>query len=1259
MPVGRSPPPNRLPPGQELTKCGVKRKKEGSTYKYFDETFRKSWLIIDTFTERNGFNPETGLITDSSQLPLGWEQKLKYPGDANETLLEDTSNRSELDKENSTPSPSQARDSGAIGKDTDKNSPEASATSTPSKDAETVHQKQLKLLNALEEWKNWAKRQNAIFAKKPPLPDWPELISTPNLRFWKQYLENSQVQELKDLLVERQVPAPMDLSDSDVGFSLHDSDRQLESRLSSLRVSSDEMRETHGRAVEFLERNLGRLREYKVSPVDPLDIPRMFDVLRNHSHKVKTEFLCLCERWENQKRSKPQQSSDLSHISLQLDKVYHNLRRLIRALIKKYMQYLAETAIPTMEYHYRDKMGINPGEKPVSVVASSIQSMAESWNSLFEDINQSSFEVIKEVQAESDPKTTSVAPSSRPYLYRSGPNRESIPPLPQGGEEQNVLKTDAAPNGGWRSNFWKSIDNLSSRLREKQEELALIRIRVSNEIDEEGNRLQRPALKMLRDKRDILGLEIQTLETELRLVNSGSIPRRQNDMSRAFAPGSSSTRFPTPGKEKNKTRRSISFADENPRNLEFRREEFESRATNRRGSSSRNHNRREDMRNERSTPRSRLRREFPAPERSATAPMLPPTNLTPAEMLERQTRREQEMHLSSSDEESAPFGRQDVADLSRNFGGARMRTAASGGSGDPYGNSNERPHRHRRNRNQNDRQHNDQHRGSPARSQSHRSYPRHGNAGDHTPPRNPRDGNGGEYPPYRREGGDGNKGPSRHNGNGRRNPPFPPNDPGGWGGGGGGSDPSDGGGSNSSSGQENTESDAESNRNVENHSYVNARDLVTELNRQDRSSEVWDGFEDVDSMEHFYRSLPRPWNIIPKTKGKKAEILKTIQMSIPETMLFAGKTKDGSYFDWRIQVLETIHRQALSVSDKILQLKRSVRLDKDMLRNIFSSTIFTATAYKNIIESLENTYGGDMRAHAFLRDRMFSGAKVDLDDLHGVSLVRTKIERYLEFVQAHRIQKIGDNLTILEMVLSNVFMKHQVLEFRKECMQLQYDDVHNLRTLANWLRYKETLLQWTERNWNPNLMGAKRAMKASTHKTTLVESIEGESSPTVLVAGTNSKSASHSKEKQDKRSTLLTAPESLGVATSSEESGPEGENQEETDSLDTLSDREHGFEDEVVTDDENTCLTVMGVKLPSCTFCSEGRHLLNKCEKFLKISVKDRFRFIQKEKRCANCLSPKHKTKECTSTYRCLTCGLNHHTLLHFTGIPDKAKNPS
>ena len=300
-----------------------------------------------------------------------------------------------------------------------------------------------------------------------------------------------------------------------------------------------------------------------------------------------------------------------------------------------------------------------------------------------------------------------------------------------------------------------------------------------------------------------------------------------------------------------------------------------------------------------------------------------------------------------------------------------------------------------------------------------------------------------------------------------------------------------------------------------------------------------------------------------------------------------------------------------------------------------------------------------MRAHAFLRDRMFSGVKVDLNDLDGVSLVRTRIEKYLEFVQAHRIQKIGDNLTILEMVLSNVFMKHQVLEFRKECMQLQYDDVHNLRTLAKWLRYKETLLQWTERNWNPNLMGTKRAIKASTHKTTLMESIESESSPTVLVAGTNSKSEPHSREKQNKRSTLLAAPESLEIAASSEESGPERENREETDSLDTLSDREHGFEDEVVTDDENTCLTAMGVKLPSCTFCGEGRHLLYKCEKFLKISVKDRFRFIQKEKRCANCLSPKHKTKECTSTYRCLTCGQSHHTLLHFTGIPDKAKNSS
>jgi hypothetical protein len=67
----------------------------------------------------------------------------------------------------------------------------------------------------------------------------------------------------------------------------------------------------------------------------------------------------------------------------------------------------------------------------------------------------------------------------------------------------------------------------------------------------------------------------------------------------------------------------------------------------------------------------------------------------------------------------------------------------------------------------------------------------------------------------------------------------------------------------------------------------------------------------------------------------------------------------------------------------------------------------------------------------------------------------------------------------------------------------------------------------------------------------------------------------------------------------------------------------------------------------SCTLCKE-KHLLYTCPKFQMKTIRERYDFVMDNKLCVNCLSPAHRSKQCTSLNRCKTCKGLHHTMLHF-----------
>ncbi len=67
----------------------------------------------------------------------------------------------------------------------------------------------------------------------------------------------------------------------------------------------------------------------------------------------------------------------------------------------------------------------------------------------------------------------------------------------------------------------------------------------------------------------------------------------------------------------------------------------------------------------------------------------------------------------------------------------------------------------------------------------------------------------------------------------------------------------------------------------------------------------------------------------------------------------------------------------------------------------------------------------------------------------------------------------------------------------------------------------------------------------------------------------------------------------------------------------------------------------------TCSVCSFPEHSLSKCSTFLGWDQNKRYKHCKDARKCLNCLSQSHNTKNCHSSFNCRHCGNRHHTLLH------------
>ena len=78
-----------------------------------------------------------------------------------------------------------------------------------------------------------------------------------------------------------------------------------------------------------------------------------------------------------------------------------------------------------------------------------------------------------------------------------------------------------------------------------------------------------------------------------------------------------------------------------------------------------------------------------------------------------------------------------------------------------------------------------------------------------------------------------------------------------------------------------------------------------------------------------------------------------------------------------------------------------------------------------------------------------------------------------------------------------------------------------------------------------------------------------------------------------------------------------------------------------------------------CVLCKTEKHPLHICPKLATLTVLQRLGHVKAKNLCTNCLAGGHPTTNCKSTYRCRSCGQQHHTTLHQESAAPPVNNAS
>ena len=1189
---GRSPPTKGLEPDDNVIPKKWDPENKRFQFKNLDSS---GYILRLTFIKKYGFDPETRVVKNAKAVPEFWKDKVDYQDEI------DGDNMGNNGENNDSPKGEKSKPTSATHQDRRSSGTSRHSFDSQQRGSPVFRDRTESEIKALTEWGDWAAVQRDIYAGDKEMINYS--VSSEAARMWQTSdVINEEIAELLNVNssgFDEHEDFYESFNDGDA--SKEELRKRLEARLSSLKLEANQMREIHAHAIDLLNRALVTMREEKIPSICPEDIPRLFKELCTLRRNIKLKYEVLCRCWRKQKNIDPRLSSDLSYVDKVLVHIYDQQKKSVQILIKQFMHYLAESVVPFNIHRNRAALGNTVDSAPHSVTGSS--SVRSFLGSSFDERMDHAH--VEERSHDGG---------------RNGRNTHRNKGKPRG-KGRNLFREDFMSQD--------ALDNLIKRteacLNSKRAELTSIQMQLDSNQDKNGRHLKKGEIKRLNKMKDIKLSVERELHAWLRSRNISQIPK----ITRILRSDSSPTML---------------RGDQRRSQMAFDADILASnRSSGRYGRSS------EHLRDVNTTPRTRLHQE-PLNESVSRSPTRLPNNLTTDQTMAYQTAHER-FH-SDPIPTVNPNVDQEYSSYFRDFPSAEGGASgvADGGYGDPRDDTNRRGNRRRRGRNNDDRG-NGRDRGffqDLPRNPPHRDTDRDGD-GEHTYRRgghrqNPDRGGGGGPP--RRPDDDGNghgnpnrQGDRRNRGRDRRRRDDDYNrrrrdDDGG--------DPSSPGSSDDYNSSSDTDYDSEE-------SYRSrARNRARNRSQNGENlTELMEGFDCEEDMEMFYRNLPRPWNAVPSKTGKKTDILKNISMMLSAEDRFLGNQRNGSYFFWRAQVIQAIHKQPLAISVKIQHITRAVDVSKGhhSLKGIFNSPAYTSDAYKRIIEALESYYGGPQRAFRHLRDQMLENKTkvMDIFDLDSVSLMKGKVEQFVEHADSEDITHMGGDSTILEFVLSNLFTERQVYEYRRDCFLFRIRNINNLKSVSEWLRHRETMLIWARSNCNPKMItmhGAKapaQGQRATSHQV-MAGDVLDEFYPSAGAAASDTRGKN--------RSTLLVNPVDSGNEENASERGEEENRPPGSVSIvPEYGEREVNLG--TGQEDLAWCLQTVSKPQPECSFCKNGNHLLWQCESFQNASPELRLNKVRTDRRCINCLSPLHQWRECNSDHSCTVCKQRHHSLLH------------
>ena len=381
------------------------------------------------------------------------------------------------------------------------------------------------------------------------------------------------------------------------------------------------------------------------------------------------------------------------------------------------------------------------------------------------------------------------------------------------------------------------------------------------------------------------------------------------------------------------------------------------------------------------------------------------------------------------------------------------------------------------------------------------------------------------------------------------------------------------------------------------------------------------------ATKEFYLALPPPWNVLPRVDSRRLEDQK--QLQIADITKFNGDKR--KYFTWRALVITHIHQANISITEKITAIKKACDTEKTLeLEVLFMLTHFGPEVYRQIIEALEENYGGNIRArNIYLCQLTAPGLQYDDRDVEKMRQVKSRIQQFMIGCSACGDSGLITSPGTFKDVMVHLFKERHEYVFTQYAAH--YDLPSDLNSLLKWLTKEigcrdkidtTTMFRYRDKDGKKSRTENKKPFGSAFFGS-------GNSGP--------SKDGPKNEEEspQSDESNAASDAESVIV-----EDDPKAVELQYSD---------------LESDDEALVFFAKSGKfsLPICQLHLQKkkeneRHFLFHCQIFKDMDISAKNVYVRTTDICRNCLSPNHKIDKCRSNRLCQKCQRKHHTLLHF-----------